>query len=590
MSGVFRVHLGSLDVNIMSDMTAAPLLFAEFEIRGRGDVYYDTDRHEERTSMSTALLTKLYYGTASVVNEMEKGCMLSESSNTSTMISEKKKDVHKIEEVKQNHFYYGTPSHVHLEGGGRLFLLHPVENGEYLLAVTIPQSLWRWMGEITLQVLLATAVRGYDIECNVAAVTSVPTYYSLHDRITENAKAVEIALRDRMKQLVEFVAFLDQCGHSENASSEALLQEGQETVITLQRMCFERPSSIRVNSRLSSTLEQLLWSATSCSDYITLNGALPTGGMCEGFKRLVVTASAVWYHGEPLFSNASIEVFESNLLPAVISAYGEKCLSHRNSNIMEDAITVKCLAMYSQTKRGGACTAGYLKQQEQQENASAVCVTFLSSGGWAIVLRLETALNVFTGTSMPQIISGVRNIISTTLETPRFTTLVLQLMAGNMLSLGSKSTLTGPTLSCMQVVRNFGIFTRYFNTSTCISRGPRDACLYHYKSHTADTKFISRRRPWPEYMRNVVESLLKLATLSFRQRCSIVSSGGSSGIYSSSPFSLLRGKDILAVLLAVPVYGPIPKVLFFLAEINQTGAPAATELRAFATWILSKVV
>ncbi|ORC88690.1 kinesin [Trypanosoma theileri] len=594
MAGVFRVHLGSLDVNNMREDGTAPLLFAELEMRERGDVYYETDRHEERMALSTELLSKLYYGTASVVNEMEKGCILSDGNDRTIMIWDKKKQVYSIEKVKQNYFYYGTPSHLYLEGGGRLFLLHPVENGEYLLAVTIPQSLWRWMGEVSLQILLATAIRGYEIDCNVAAVISVPTYYSLHDRISENAKAVEMAVRERMKQLIEFVSFLDQCGHSENASSETLLKEGQETVLTLQRMCSERPSSLRVHSRLSSTLEQLLWSATSYSDYISLNGAFPTGGMCEGFKRLVVTAAAVWYQGEPLYSNASIEVYESNLLPAVISTYGEKCLTRRHhSNIMEDSIMIKCLAMYSETKRGSACTAGYFKQEEKQqqkqqqnENSSAVCVTFLSSGGWAIVLRLETALNVFTGASMPKIISGVRNMISMTLETPKFTTLVQQIISGNMFSLYSKATLTQPTISFMQVVRHFGIFSRYFTTSNCISRGPRDVCLYRYERNTKDTNHLSKRGSWPVNMHNAVVTLLEMITLGFRYKSSI----GQSGIHSSSPFSLLRGQGVVGVLLAVPVYGTVPKILYFLAEIDQSGAPAATELRAFAAWILSKVV
>ncbi|KEG11546.1 kinesin [Trypanosoma grayi] len=577
MAEVFRVQLVSLDVSAMTEGGAPSLLHAEAHMHGRGAMHEDTDAHDDTASSPVELLSKLYYGAASIVSEVEDGCVLSERQTAA---------------VQQR---CQSPAHMDLQGGSRLFLFHPVEEGEFLLAVTIPVGVWRWLGPVALHVVLSTAVRGYEISTHVAAVTSVPTYYPLRDRLAENAPAVQDAVRERMKQLIEFVNFLNECGHRETASAAALRQGGQEAVAAAQKMCYERPSSIRTSNRLSMTLQQLLWSATSSSDYIALSGTMPSGGMCDGYKRLIVTAAAVWHLGEPLFSNSSREDFEAHLLPAAIVAYAEQCSAGRRADATLQPVTVKCLAMHSQTGRDAVRTAGYVKHSQQNEQRAIVCVVFVSSGGWIIVLCLEAALNVFTGSPMPHIVSGVTNLITMTLETPRFADVVREFTACNLLVARPSAALTAPVHRVLQAVRHLGLFTHCPTSTAYATAVSRDTCLYRYRRETQDAVVGVWWVPWPEHMSKAVLPLVKLASVAFRYRrqkgyCGSSSSSSIRVTHGLTSFSLLRGRDAVVVLVAAPVFDLEPRVVSFLAEMDPKGLPAVAELRAFAMWVLSKAV
>ncbi|EAN96391.1 hypothetical protein, conserved [Trypanosoma cruzi] len=579
MAERFCLHLAPLDVSLMTDENdgaVMPLVYVVVHMQERGEVMYEEAemRAEGQDAKSNALLTRLYHGAASIVSEIEEGRVLLGSS---PMASSSRQ----------------SSAHVHLQNGGRLFFRHPVEGGDYMLTVTIPAGVWRWLGPITLQILLATAVRGYEIAVSVAAVASVPTYYPLRDRLTESLDAVEDAVRSRIRRIMEFVAFLNECEHRETASSAALLHGGQEVVVVTRRLCHDRPSLIRKNSRLSRTLQQLLWSATSYSDYVSLSGAVSSGGMRDGYKRLVVTAAAVWYHGEPLFSSGSSDDYEAYLLPAAIVAYADRCLASREATGVQQPITVKCISMHVENPRIGSCTAGYVRQHgNAEENTAAITAAFVSLGGWIIALRMEAALNAFTGAPMPHIVSGVTNLITRKLEIPRFEAFVRlptveKLMGVSQTTASTTMTASNTSFACiLRAVRHLGLFAHPCGDANHLTTAFRDVCLYRHRKTVTSAVESNEWSLWPQHAQRAVQSLVELTALTFRRRRRKTCGG----IDRSAPFSLLRGRDSVLVLLAAPVYSPVPKVVFFLAEMEPQGIPAAEGLRAFATWVLSKAL
>ncbi|RNF11008.1 putative pre-mRNA splicing factor ATP-dependent RNA helicase [Trypanosoma conorhini] len=591
MAERFCVHLAPLDVSLMAEEKngeVAPLLHVEFHMQQRGDALYDEAelRAEGRDTKSRALLTRLYYGAANIVREIEAGPALVRGRPIAAGGSRR------------------SSAHLHLQNGDRLFFQQPVEAGDYMLAVTVPAGVWRWLGPVTLQILLATAVRGYEIATSVAAVASVPTYYPLRERLTESAGAVEDAVRRRMQQVMEFVELLSECEHHETASSAALLRGGQEVVLATQRLCHERPSPARSDSRLSGTLQQLLWSATSYADYVSLSGAFASGGVCSGHKRLVVTAAAVWYRGVPLFNSGPGDDFEAYLLPAALVAYADRCLASREATAVQQPITVKCLSMHRQTAQEAPRAAGYVRQHEDaKEQTAAVTLAFVSLGGWIIALHMEAALNAFTGAPMPHIVSGVTELITRTLETPRFATLVRLHTAGGQVMMegqtasttvspapttaAAAAAMTAASACILRGVRHFGLFAHFCAGASYATTVARDICLYRYRQ-TAPSEVVSNEWSlWPRHTQTAVQRLVELSALTLRRRCRKACGGG---VERLATFSLLRGRRSVVVLLAVPACSPVPKVVFFLAELEPEGIPAATELRAFATWVLKKVV
>ncbi|RNF04926.1 putative pre-mRNA splicing factor ATP-dependent RNA helicase [Trypanosoma rangeli] len=587
MAERFRVHLAPLDVNLMTgekNGEVAPLVHVEAHMQERGDALYDEAemREEGRGTKFSALLTRLYYGAATIVSKIEevptlvRSCPMA-SGNTRPSLA-----------------------HIQLQNDGRLFLQRPVEDGDYMLAVTVPAGVWRWLGPMTLQIILATAVRGYEIATSVAAVSSVPTYCPLRDRLAESAEAVGDAVQIRMQQLMEFVALLNECEHHETASSAALLHGGQEVVAVTQRLCHNRPSLMRSDSRLTGTLQQLLWSATSYADYASLSGAVSCGGMCNGYKRLVVTAAAVWYHGEPLFISGSGGDFEAYLLPAAIVAYAGRCLADREATVMQNPISVRCLAMHRQTSRYAPLGVGYVRQHEDaKERTAAVTAAFVSVGGWIITLHMEAALNDFTGAPMPHIVSGVTDLITRTLETPRFAALVRLLTSEQLMTRGqSTNTATSPaptaaaaamtvSSACiLRAVRHIGLFAHLFVDASDTATLSRDICLYRYHQTALSAVVGNEWGLWPKHTQEAVQRLVEVSALTLRRQCRKVCGS----VDRLATFSLLRGRRFVVVLLAVPVYSPVPKAVFLLVELEPEGIPAATELRAFATWVLTKVL
>ncbi|CBH17516.1 hypothetical protein, conserved [Trypanosoma brucei gambiense DAL972] len=574
MTEVFRVQLVSLYRSPeVVGCTAEPVLHTELVIQGQGTTHEGHQENERGIIMgSVGLLAKHHYVAIDVVSHFEEGQPL------------------RIEDSLKS-IRARPPPYIHVEGGGRLFLLHPIEHNRYLLSVTVPKTVWRWFGPTALHVLLSTAVRGYEIGTDVAAVASVPTYYPLHNRISENATAVQDALRTRMQQVVEFTAHLTECISQGTVSSPTISQVSAQVVASVNKMCSCSPSALRHSNQFRVMMQKLVWSATNFSEYTSMNGAIASGGLCDGYKRLVVTASAVWHRGEPVFSCGSCEDFQMYLLPAALTTYMCRCLGEG----AQQTITIKCFAMHARTGADCLRVPGYLKQMSQPHHVGAtVCLSFASAGGWCIALQMEVALNDFTGAPMSHIVSGVIKLISTTLEAPQFTKLMANKSAETLHCAPSASLFTAAASGVMESVRQIGIYQHYCSNGAYAINILQNTCIYHYckgdTSHPGET--TECRNPWPESLDAAALELVKLTSFSLRYGSGRASRNGSAlcaAPRSSSPFTILRTNGAVVAMLVVPLLFPDAAVALLVLELAPSGSTAPA-IRAFASWLAAKVM
>ncbi|KAG8342236.1 hypothetical protein ERJ75_001522800 [Trypanosoma vivax] len=575
MNELFRLQLVSLSTDTKSDGAAVSVLIhVETASGGSGRATVGTDKVGELNSEASLLAARLSYAAASVVSQVEDGVPLSRSAA--------------VEKLQ------GRPqSTVYLSGGGRLFLLHPIEGNTFLVSLLIPPVVWSLMGPVSLQVMLATAVSGYEISPDVAAVSSVPMYYSLRDRITESPAAVEKAVHDRFRKILEFATYLKECQHDGFVPPDGLASTGGEGVRSLQRMCYEFPGHSDASGHLTATLQQLIWSATSPTDVVSLSGAIASGGMREGYKRLVVTAATLWYRGRLLFHSGSFEDYALYLLPVGVVAFADKCLSDRKPSPAHQPVAVKCFAMQMRTGADCLRTVGYSKRHDAAHSGAGVCLSFVSSKGWVIVLQTEAALNSFAGASVQHLVTGVTNLITTTLQAPRFGDLVEQFAPGRLV-MDSSRAIAGatPFLHVARAIRHLGVFEHHCAGVTYAPPRLQDFCTFRYSKGAADSVTPAEQwLPWPRHL-----SRAALGMVSFS--CRLLRHGHGPRLLRQSnvplkPLSLsvLRGPDATVVLLTVPLHGPKVGIALLLMEVNPEALVASVaDLRAFARWFLTRVV
>nr|CCC95177.1 conserved hypothetical protein [Trypanosoma congolense IL3000] len=478
-----------------------------------------------------------------------------------------------------------------LRGGGRLLMLNPVEDGNYLLAITVPRCIWRWLGSVAFTIVLSTSVRGYEIPYNVASVISVPTYFPLRNRVVENVGAVQEALSERMRQIVEFTTYLSECGKQETSTSAASMHDARVVVMTIQRMHNTIPSHLCHRGRLGIAMQNLLWSATSYSHHISLSGAIGSGGLCKGHKRLVVTASAVWLHGKPIFSSSTPEDFQMYLLPAAVVTYMSRQLTSQ-SNFL---ITVKCFALHSRTGADCLRFPGYIKSQSAAEfSSAAICLCFASEEGWIISLLTEVALSEFSGAPISHIISGVTKLITTTFATPRFVNFVNSEDPERLLPIKSSSITTVPFPVIFEALRGIDIFQHCCDNGIHAVNVLQNTSVFHFEKKSSNCEYIddSFSDPWPNHLGAAATEMTRFAAQSFRHRkrrndCCIDS--GRNCMPSSPTFSVLRSDKAVVVMAALPVCTPRAAVYLVVLDLCS-GGTTTSELRAFALWLLMRLV
>ncbi|KAG5500741.1 hypothetical protein JIQ42_04765 [Leishmania sp. Namibia] len=381
------------------------------------------------------------------------------------------------------------PSTGYVECGGRTrcYYVYPVEDGRYAAAVTLPAAVWRRLGgggdgAAYAKWLVHTALRSSAVPADRFmtgnSTTACAAHSPLHTRLVRNPYDVQRSMQSQVMLLAQVAA-----------NGAAQPRAFAEREMALRRMCREEPSPLRTLPRLWRRMEQLLRAATSSTDAASLRGVMPTMGLPSTDTRYILTASAVWYRGTPLYSSSgssigaacrpaqAAELLRSAALSAVLEElkYASEAAARGTSSVggvayaSADDATIRLMAVCLLTPASyegegslgtGTHVSGYvsvpmritstaesLADPSTATSTAAlplVSLAFTSASGWTVALLLRGMRTPFLGSPLSSIFSGVQHLVEEHFESLGFVSLVSEATAAMRTAWRRPVTLVSP--------------------------------------------------------------------------------------------------------------------------------------------------